>query len=69
MNKTEAFWLPPGSIRAGLAIMLVLAIIAATFVPNIPATALATLGPMAGMAVQAYFTKEKAPEPSNGPEA
>ena len=63
MNNAEAFWLPPGSIRAMLAIMLVAALIVASFLPNIPREAFATLGPLAGMAVQAYFNKDKATPP------
>ncbi len=65
MNTTEAFGLPPGSIRAILAIMLTVAVIAACFLPSVPPTAFATLGPLAGMAIQAYFSKDK---PTDGPQ-
>lgn len=66
MNKTEAFGLPKGTVRAVLALLLVGAVIAAAFVPNAPQAAVATLGPLAGVAINAYFNKSKTEGVNNG---
>lgn len=59
MNHQEALWLPPGSVRAILALMLTAGLILGVFL-HIPAEALAILAGPAGMVVQAYFQKQRA---------
>lgn len=69
MDKTQPLWLPKGSVRAIIAISLVVAtllLIAASVLRSdgdIP-PALAALVGMAGFVIQAYFNKaEQPPEP------
>ena len=60
MNPKEALGLPPGSVRALLAIMLEAGLLAAVFV-GVAEGHLAVLSGLAGMVVQAYFQRQKTP--------
>ncbi len=54
MNRGESLWLPPGSVRAILALVVVLAVVAATFLRgSVPET----LSTMSGMVIVFYFQR------------
>lgn len=55
MNRNEALGLPPGSIRAIMAIIIVVAIVAAVFVRGVVPETLGTLG---GAVIAYYFNKQ-----------
>ena len=63
MNHTQPLGLPPGSVRAILALTLVLAVVASFFLRgSVPET----LSTMAGMVIGFYFNKSTTPPPANG---
>jgi hypothetical protein len=58
MNNHSALGLPPGSVRALLALILVIGFLAAIFT-GLTGEALAPLAGIVGMVTQAYFHRDR----------
>lgn len=56
-NANQPLWLPPGSVRAILALVLVLAVVALAFAGRIDAKEIL---PLASLVVGAYFVQKAA---------